>query len=58
MDLFSAVYLGCIIFAFLAFAIALAYADYASQQARRAREAANMQVTAAQRPGEGQRKAA
>jgi hypothetical protein len=58
MDLFSAIYLGCIIFAFVAFAGALAYADYASRQALRARETANTQVTAAQRPGDGQRHAA
>ena len=52
MDIFSAIYLGCVIFAFVAFAAALAYADYASRQARRAREAATTQITAAQRPAE------
>jgi hypothetical protein len=58
MDIFSAIYLGGIIFAFLAFTVGLAYADHASRQARRAREAATTQITAAQRPAEGQREAA
>jgi len=58
MDIFSAIYLGCVIFAFVAFAAALAYADYASRQARRAREAATTQITAAQRPAETRSRAA